>query len=142
MFVPLPVRPHRSDEELGGRQVVLTMRGLLALTARKANPVEVHPNSHWAPVPAKILSHLGYFTERSCFVTQGETEGEEANTEMSLVPVDLFFIYCIFPLFSLAWLVGCTLCVPSASLPCMYVSVDPPLPCSHQPSLLLDRIYY
>ena len=64
------------------------------------NPVEVYPNSHWAPVPAKILSHLGHFTERSCFVTQGEeTDGEEANTEMSLVRVFFFFFSFRFPSF-------------------------------------------
>lgn len=80
------------------------MRWALFWYCLYTNPVEAYPNSHWAPVPAKILSHLGYFTERSCFVTQGETDGEEANTEMCIVRA----FYCTFPLFSLAWLVRST----------------------------------
>lgn len=36
-----------------------------------------------------------------------------------------YFFYCIFPLFSLAWLVRFTQCAPSISPPCMWVAVDP-----------------
>lgn len=109
-------------------------------TAYMQTPVEVYPYSHWAPVPAKILSHLGCFTERSCFVTQGETDGEEANTEMSLVCV----IFIAFSLFSPLHGLSDSLCVYTVS-PCMWVALDPPLPSLssfHQPSLLHDPIYY
>lgn len=77
------------------------------------NSVEIYSNSHWAPVPAKILSHLGHFTERSCFVTQrGETDGEETNTEMSLIRVFFFLAFSLFsPLHGLSH----SLCVYPAS---------------------------
>lgn len=47
------------------------MRWVLFWYCLYTDPVEVYPCSHRAPLPAKILSRLGNFTERSCFVTQG-----------------------------------------------------------------------
>lgn len=81
-------------------------------------------------MPAKILSHLGNFTERSCFVTQGETDGEEANTEMSLVCV----IFIAFSLFSPLYGLSDSLYVYTVS-PCMWVAVPPQNPVSSLLSL-------
>lgn len=96
------------------------------------NPVEDYPHSHWARVPARLLSHLGYFIERSCSVTQGEMEGEEANTEMSLVCYFFFFYYCFFPLFSPPHPVTFTLDLASQ---CIWVAMDPHHP--HSPFYFL-----
>lgn len=124
--------------------VYLEVNGIVALFwyCLHRDPIEVYLNSHWAPVLAKILSDLRYFTERSCLVTQGETDGEEASKEVSLA---LVFI-ALTPVFSLARLVRFTLHVPSFNikLSSMWVVVDPPLPSHffHRPPLLHAAIYY
>lgn len=71
---------------------------------------------------------------------RGKPDGEEANTEMSLVCV----IFIAFSLFSPLHGLSDSLCVYTVS-PCMWVALDPPLPSLssfHQPSLLHDPIYY
>lgn len=88
------------------------------------NPVEDYPHSHWARVPARLLSHLGYFIERSCSVTQGEMKGEGANTEMSLVCYFLLF----FSLFSPLHILSHSLWIWPQ---CIWVAMDPHYP--HSP---------
>lgn len=68
------------------------------------NPVEVYPNSHWAPVPAKILSHLGHFHGEIMLCDPEGRNGWRRSQHWDLSH-PCFFFFLRFPSF-----LPCTAC--------------------------------